>query len=102
MPAQEKKHEVSSDDVAAMKAMLSEGKTLRQIAQACGLCHVTVRSKLLKAKAVMKKRGRKPVVTGAQVQPHLQAGLSHREIAEKLGVSESAICRAAARLEGKD
>lgn len=91
---------VSSDDVAEMKRMLSQGKTLRQIAEACGISHVTVRSKLLKHKAKMRKPGRKPFVSGPKLESLVSEGYSRKEIAAQMGVSESTVCRAMARSAG--
>lgn len=92
---------VSSDDVSTMKAMLAGGKTLREIAAACGLSHVTVRSKLIKVKAKMRKPGRKRFIGGVALSKMIRAGSTRAEMAEEFGVSESTISRAILRLQAK-
>jgi uncharacterized protein YggU (UPF0235/DUF167 family) len=80
------------DFTKAVKVMLTspefKGWTNRQIANAVGCTFGLVSRVVIKYGFARKKQGRRPVIIPEEVIAMLKQGMTHKEIAEKLGVSE--------------
>lgn len=79
-------------------AMFKAGDSLRTIAKAAGISHVTVRGRLQALGLEMRPRGAARAVNLATVKRHIDAGKTHEETARLMGVSKSTVSRAVAAL----
>jgi DNA-binding CsgD family transcriptional regulator len=75
-------------------ALFNSGRTLREIARAAGVSHVTVKSRLEALGVDMRPKGRAPFKIGQD-----DAALSVSELMKKHGVSRSTAYAAKSRLE---
>lgn len=83
-----------------MVAMFKAGKSLREIGEACGMSHCTVRNRLIALKVKMKPVGRKRSGKEKDIARLIAEGKTHAEIGAQLGIAQSTVSRAALRLKG--